>query len=382
MADARSLPARVDAVVAGGGLAGASAARALALRGLSVLVLEADRAPGMHSSGRNAAILRRILEEPSTAALARRGGAAIADPPQDLAAEHPFLDRHGVLLAAGPGGGERALRAAAEGARRHGLGVDLISADAAAARAPVLRGSPASLFAWHPDDGTVDVAGLLEAMLRSARARGAVVAAGAPLRAIRSEAGVVSSVDTSRGTVRTGLLVDAAGAAADPVAALAGLAPLGLVPLRRHLFHLGGNALVAHGSPTVWDVDRGVYVRPEHTGVLASPCDEAPFPAGTEEPKVVPTVRALLVDRVGEAFPRYGRFTVRRAWAGLRTFAPDRRFVIGPDPRLRGFAWCAGLGGHGVSTAVAVGEALADLALDGRTALVDAAAVLPDRLVG
>ena len=95
----------------------------------------------------------------------------------------------------------------------------------------------------------------------------------------------------------------------------------------------------------------------------------------------MPSVRALLVDRMEEAFPRFGRFTVRRAWAGLRTFAPDRRFVLGPDPRLKGFVWCAGLGGNGVSTAVAVGEALAGLVLDGRTGIVDAAAVLPDRLV-
>jgi len=165
------------------------------------------------------------------------------------------------------------------------------------------------------------------------------------------------------------------------VAGRAGLAPLGFVPRRRHLFILGGNALVPHGSPAVWDVGRGVYLRPEGTGVLASPCDEDPFPAGLEEPKVVPAVRALLAEKLAEAFPCYGRFTVNRAWAGLRTFAPDGRFVIGPDPRLRGFAWAAGLGGHGVSTAVAVGEALADLVLDGRTRLVDAAAVLPDRLL-
>jgi glycine/D-amino acid oxidase-like deaminating enzyme len=175
--------------------------------------------------------------------------------------------------------------------------------------------------------------------------------------------------------------VDAAGAAADPVAALAGLAPLRLVPRRRHLFHLGANPLVPHGSPAVWDVDRGVYLRPEGTGVLASPCDEAPFPPGLEEPKVVPTMRALLADKMQEAFPRYGRFVVRRIRAGLRTFAPDGRFVIGPDPRLKGFAWAAGLGGHGVSTAVAVGEVLADLVVDSRTATVDAAAVLPDRLL-
>jgi D-arginine dehydrogenase len=381
MSDARSLPDRVDAVVAGAGLAGASAARALALRGLSVLVLEAETMPGTHASGRNAAILRRVLEDPSTAALARRGGAALADPPGDLDLEHPLLDRHGVLLVAGEGRAADALRRAAGDARGAGLAVEDLDASAAEARAPVLREAPVAAAAWHPDDGTVDVAALLAAMLRSARTRGAVVAPGAGLLAVRTAGGSVSHVDTSRGPVRTGILVDAAGAAADPVAALAGLAPLRFVPRRRHLFQLGANPLVAHGSPTVWDVDRGVYLRPEGTGVLASPCDEAPFPPGLEEPRVVPAVRAVLGDKLERCFPRYGRFTVRRAWAGLRTFAPDGRFVIGPDPRLRGFAWAAGLGGHGVSTAVAVGEVLADLVLDGRTATVDAAAVLPDRLL-
>ncbi len=359
VSDARSLPSRADAVIVGAGLAGASAARALALRGMKVLVLDAERVPGSHSSGRNAAILRRVIEEPSTAALARRGGAAIADPPADLASEHPFLDRHGVLLTACSGAAAVALAAAAREARRAGLSVEDLGPSAAVARAPVLTDSRVAAAVWCPGDGTVDVAGLLDAMLRSARARGGVVAAGAALLGIRVSGGKVSSVDTSRGTVRTGLVVDAAGAAADPVAALAGLPPLRLVPYRRHLYHLGGNPLLPHGSPTVWDVGRGIYVRPEGTGVLASPCDEDAYPPVLEEPKVVPAMRALLVDKLEEAFPRYGRFTVRRAWAGLRTFAPDRKFVIGPDPRLPGFAWCAGLGGHGVSTAVAVGEELA-----------------------
>ncbi len=379
--DSRSLPRRVDAVVVGAGFAGASAARALALRGMKVLVLDAETLPGSHSSGRNAAILRRVIEDPSTAALARRGGEAIASPPPDLAAEHPFLDRHGVLLVAGEGPAAAALLAAAAEARRAGLDVAAPDPAGALALAPVLRDAPVAAAAWSPGDGTVDVAGLLDALLRSVRARGGVVAAGASLVGVRRSGGKVSSVDTSRGNVRASLVVDAAGAAADPVAALAGLPPLGILPFRRHLYHLGANPLVAHGSPVVWDTGRGIYLRSEGTGVLASPCDEDPWPPILEEPRAVPAVRALLVDRLEESFPRYGRFTVRRAWAGLRTFAPDRRFVLGPDPRLAGFAWCAGLGGHGVSTAVAVGEALAGLVLDGGTAIADPAAILPDRLI-
>ena len=55
-----------------------------------------------------------------------------------------------------------------------------------------------------------------------------------------------------------------------------------------------------------------------------------------------------------------------RGWAGLRTLTPDGRFVIGADPRLEGFTWVAGLGGHGMTTACGVGElgALAVLGSD------------------
>jgi len=348
---------------------------------MSVLVLEAERTPGTHASGRNAGILRRVVDDPSTAALARRGGAGLADPPGDLGLEHPLLHANGLLLVSGPGAAATTLGAAADSARRAGLAVEDLAPDAAARRAPVLRGRTGTRATWHAADGTVDVAALLDGMLRSARSRGAVLAPACSPDAVRVDGGIVSSVDTPRGSVRTGLVVDAAGAAADPVAARAGLAPLGLVPRRRHLFVLGGNGLVPHGSPAVWDVGLGVYLRPDGTGVLASPCDEDPFPAGLEEPKVVPTMRANLAEKFAATFPGFGRFTVKRAWAGLRTMAPDGRFVIGPDPRLRGFAWVAGLGGHGVSTALAVGEALADLVVDGRSGTVDGAAVLPERLI-
>ncbi len=381
MTDSRSLPSRADAVVVGAGLAGAAAARSLALRGLRVVILEGDRAPGLHASGRSAAILRRVLDDGVTAAMARAGGEALARPPADLGAGGPLCGGQGLLLTAGSEGpAAEALRRAAAAAREAGLPVETLDPAAALRRAPVLRGAAPAAAAWHGGDGVVDVEALLAGLLRSARERGAVLATLCPLLGVRVEGGRVTAVETARGRIATPLLVDAAGSFADGVAALAGLDPLALSPRRRHLFHAGPSALVPHGSPTVWDVARGVYVRSDGMGALLSPCDEDPH--GPASPKVSTALRAVLGEKVGRAFPEFGRLWIRRARAGLRTLSPDGRFVLGPDPRLPGFAWAAALGGHGVSAAVAVGDTLAALCLDGPAAVPDAAALLPDRLVG
>ena len=71
------------------------------------------------------------------------------------------------------------------------------------------------------------------------------------------------------------------------------------------------------------------------------------------------------------------------SWAGLRTFAPDRVLVIGPDPAEPSFFWLAGQGGYGFQTSAAASLLAADL-LAGRPPELDAettAALSPARLV-
>ena len=93
-------------------------------------------------------------------------------------------------------------------------------------------------------------------------------------------------------------------------------------------------------------------MRPESGGLLLSACDEEMVPAGS--PQVAPGATMHLAEKVTRTFPTLGQVGVRRSWAGLRTFAPDREFVVGyDDDRL---FWVAGLGGHGVTTCVAVGR--------------------------
>ena len=66
-------------------------------------------------------------------------------------------------------------------------------------------------------------------------------------------------------------------------------------------------------------------------------------------------VMELLAEKFRSAYPDFPDVPIARHWAGLRTFADDGRFVVGWDPRVKGFFWVCGLAGHGVTTSAAVG---------------------------
>lgn len=130
----------------------------------------------------------------------------------------------------------------------------------------------------------------------------------------------------------------------------------GLVALRRHL--LVSEPTPAAQGPWVWIDDAGVYLRPDRGRFLASACDEEV--AAADPPRGPATEHALqAVERaVAASFPAL-RLSFRAGAFGLRTFAPDRRPVAGPDPDVPGRWRLLGLGGSGVSTALALGHELA-----------------------
>jgi D-arginine dehydrogenase len=149
--------------------------------------------------------------------------------------------------------------------------------------------------------------------------------------------------------VEVDVIVNAAGAWGDVVATLAGVTPVGLRPLRRTAFV---TPVPADASwPMVMDVANRYYFEPEQGGVLASAADETlsePCDARAEEEDI-----ARAMDALAEA-TTLGARSVRHHWAGLRTFAPDRVPVLGPDPEVPTFVWLVGQGGAGIKTAPAM----------------------------
>jgi D-arginine dehydrogenase len=347
-----------DVVVVGAGFAGAATAYQVALRGAKrIVVVEQESRPGLHSSGRNAALGRQVVTDPEVAALAIEGTRFLAAPPAGFP-PHEYLRQSGSLILAREAEAA-ALTAALPALRAQGLVARWLDHGACEQVVPVIGGGSFEGGVHCPGDGVVDIAALLHAYLRASGAR---LLLGRRLTHVDTSRGAVSGVATDHDEhIATTTVVNAAGAWAGAVGSLAGATPMPLRPCRRHIVVTGPLEWVDTGWPYAWDVSRQVYFRPEPPGLLLSPCDEVEAPPGdltTDD-----SALALLAEKLEEAFPRLGDLPVQRTWAGHRTLTPDGRFIIGRDPQLKGFVWCAGLGGHGVTTSAAVGRLAAQAVL-------------------
>ena len=372
----------LDAIVIGGGIAGAAAAAGLADRGRRVVLLERETTAGRHSTGRSAAILRLAFNAPGDRELGLVTHRLLGDP----AASEPYggpsaLRRVGALnVASGPGARGR-LEAEAAALAEAGLDVRVVEVDEAIRLSPPLAGASFTAALFDAADGVLDVHALLEGLLRAVRdagGGGAVRLGRAAVRLVR-EGDRITGVEVGGETLRAPLVVNAAGPWADAIAATAGLAPLGLSPCRRHLMVTPPLAGVDPSGPIVWDVDSVAYYRPESGGLLFSGCDEDrldPCDCPTDEDAM-----AAAMERVATRFPALAEVGVAHAWAGLRTLSPDRRPIVGPDPRAPGLFWCAGLGGHGICASLGLRRLVGELAASESPTWIDAPALSPDRFL-
>lgn len=311
------VPESVDILIVGAGLAGATTAHSLRRldKTKSVVLIEKEAAPGLHSSGRNACILRQTLFHEQLQPLADEGAGAL---------------RRGDLTGFRPNGSFL-------------LGRDGV--EDASGVCPWATGKGV----FHAGDGILDVGRLLETYLAEES-----VFCDVTLQEWHGNGdGIVAK--TSRGSIRCKHLVNAAGPWAGE------LGGLPLQPTNRHMFVSEEHPDIDPNWPLVWDDKEGYYFRPDGKTFWLSACDETPAAPGDYE--LVSERAQELADKLVRHQPGLPSMALARAWVGQRTFAPDRNFVIGPDPRNPRLFWVAGLGGHGVTTSPAVGRMAAEMLL-------------------
>ncbi len=346
---------RCDFLVVGAGMAGASAAFWLAERG-RVVVLEQEDVAGYHTTGRSAAMYMQTYGGPLTKGLAVTGRSFLTDPPSDFAAS-PLLSSREVLYV-GRADQIDMLDRFYEENRRRVPTLARLDANQALAQPVPLRGDYVAGAVLEPEAEEIDVAALHQGFLRGLRARGGTLMTEAAVTALARTRGLWHA-ETPAGAYCAPVVVNAAGAWCDAVAACAGVAPIGLQPKRRTAFIFDGPADgVVDGWPMVHDIDDAFYLKPDAGRILGSPADETPSEPCDVYPEELDI--AIGADRIMQATTLDIRH-IRNKWAGLRSFVRDRQPVAGFDVAAEGFFWLAGQGGAGIMTAPALGMVTAAL---------------------
>jgi len=351
-----AVAAEFDAVVVGGGIAGASFAHALAPHA-RVLLLEREAQPGMHSTGRSAAMFMESYGPPQVRALTRASRAWYQQPPAGFA-DTPILGARGALYAAWQGQ-QASLESLQRELQATGSVVERIAADECLRRVPVLRAQGLLGGVLEADAMDIDVHALHQGFLRGLRRAGGTLWCGAELLRAHGRSGrwQVELADGRAVSGRT--LVNAAGAWADEVARRCGARPLGIQPKRRSAFTFAPPPGVdMRAWPVVADVDERWYFKPDAGALLGSPANADPVPPHDVVPEEIDIATGIA------AIEEHTTLTIRRpsrTWAGLRSFAPDGELVIGWDAQRTAFFWLAGQGGYGIQSAAGAAELAAAL---------------------
>jgi len=366
-----------DILVIGGGIAGLSAAAALAEHARAA-VLEAEEQIGYHSSGRSATMVHYALGDRLVRALTLASRPFFDSPPEGFS-DAPVGRRMPVLVHARED--ERAALDALEAEITAFAEIERLDDNVVHELCPLLRED--AVHGLADRNGTrLDPHALLQGNLRRLREHDGTLHAGQRATQLERDNGTWN-VTTDKGErFSTPLIVNAAGSWADRVAQLAGVQPMGLRPLRR--------TIITFDAPPRTDLERlpftktvgdALYFAPESGRLFASPMDEVPSEptdAQADEYEV-----ALAAYRMEE------RTTVKvervhSRWAGLRTFTPDWHPAVGFAPDADGFFWLAGQGGFGLQTSPAMAAIAASLIGDTPWPFADVPrdALLPDRFAG
>lgn len=333
-----------DIAIVGAGIAGIGLAAELSAD-YRVVVIEQESRPAYHSTGRSMAIFLRNYGNATIRAL-NVASAPLFDRPDASLFPNRLISQRGALFVADEAG-----RGHIESLLAAGDGLREISLDAACDMVPILRREWLAGAAYEPDAQDIDVHSLHEGWLRKARAEGTTVLTDATLQRAQRVGGRWR-IETPKAVVSAGTIVNAAGAWADVVAGLCGVGALGIQPMRRSVAVLPAPETAGWARwPLVDDVTESWYFKPEAGKLYVSPSEETPVEAHDAFPDDMILAEGL--DRFEQA-TTYPLTRVERAWAGLRSFAPDRTPVAGFDARVDGFFWLAGQGGYGIQTSPAL----------------------------
>jgi glycine/D-amino acid oxidase-like deaminating enzyme len=358
-----------DVAIVGGGVVGASAAYHLAAAGAGRVVLF-ERADHL-AAGSTGACAGGFRHQFSSEINVRL---SLASVPMITG----FTEQHGLPLDVHQDGYLFLVRsqalwpdylAANDLHRALGVGAEILSPEEAVAMIPGIDPEGLVGATFGPQDGIADPSGLTHGYATLARRTGAEIELGVEVTGVRVGGGRVLGVDTDRGSVDAGVVIDAAGPWAGVVAATAGV-DLPLEPIPRHVLVTGSFEGAPSRRTLVIDAETSFYFHREGEGVLMGMGSQGERPSFSLVPDEAFVAEELLPTAL-RVFPPLSEAAVEHTWVGLYEMTPDRHPVIGQAPGVAGFYLANGFSGHGFQHAPVVGKLLAEMIVEGEARSMD-----------
>lgn len=194
-------------------------------------------------------------------------------------------------------------------------------------------------------------------LANAARRLGATIYTGTEVNGIIVENGKVEGIRTSKGDIKTNIVVDAAGAWSADVARMAGIK----IPTRPH----GEDAVVTEPlMPLPYFPGRpGTYGRQTKSGQILIGEDNFPEQASSYSTETTLDFLPRITGHLLQLFPSFGNVNIQRHWAGTEDITPDELPILGKVDEVAGLVLACGFTG-GFCISQAVGEIIADIILE------------------
>ncbi len=265
-------------------------------------------------------------------------------------------------------------------AKTFGLPMELIDAQEAQERFPLMSTTGVLGGVWLPTDGWLDPSGLAQALAAGARKRGATIRTRTRVVGIEVEWGRVKGVTVEHGGERsdiaTDVVVNAAGMFAPEIGRMVGVT-VPIIPMAHQYLFTEALSGVHSGLPQLRDPDNLVYFREEVGGLCMGGYERDPAPWALDG--VPPDFNGKLLAPDMTRFepimagairrvPAMEEARVSRVINGPEAFTPDNEFILG-ESDVRGFWLAAGFCAHGIAGAGGIGRQVATWIVEGEPEL-------------
>ena len=369
----------MDVVVIGGGIVGLASAHALAEAGADVTLVEKGSL-GTGSTARSAGGIRSQFSTEINVRLSIASRAVWDDFAGSFGVDIAHR-RPGYLFLARTEATAERFRGNVAMQNDLGVGSEFLSPSEARNHCPELRTDRFVAATYNAEDGFADPNLAVQGYAAACRDAGVDVRTRTAVGDVLTDGSGVTGVETDDGRVDADFVVNAAGAWAGRIAAMAGV-DLPIRPRRRQVAVVDPTVPVPENVPLTIDLDTGSYFRPERDGAALvgghfGDQDPDADPDGYSESMDLDWA-VTAVERAADCAAYFDDDSrIRRGWAGLYAVTPDHHPII--EETVPGLVTAAGFSGHGFQHAPATGTLVAELCVDGGTSLLDVSPLSSDR---